>query len=300
MTRALLRALCGAVLTIVAVHGAAAEEVQTRLNGLTLDGNLEFAPGKAPEEGVMLLVHGTLAHNKMELIANLQRLLAARGVSTLAVNLSLGVNDRHGFFDCGRLHTHRYGDAIEEIDAWVGWLKSQGVLDITVAGHSRGAAQVAAYALQQRDPAIGAVVLLAPTTFDAARTAEAYQARYGVDLAELVKRAQSLVSAGRGGEWLPGVGFLNCDNATVTAASFVSYYGASTAMHTPALMTRLRQRTLVVVAGADALFPDLAAAVAPLDGTREISVKTVEGADHFFLDLFAEDASDVIAAFLTR
>ncbi len=282
------------------VSGAQAEEVRTRLRGTTLNGELMLTEGKQLEDGVTLLVHGTLAHNKMELIANLQRLLAARGVSTLAVNLSLGISDRHGFFDCGRLHTHRYGDAVEEIAAWVGWLKNQGVLDIAVAGHSMGGAQVAAFVAGNDDPAITAMVLLAPATFDAARAAEAYRARYENDLGEIVTRAMTLVRAGREGDWLTGSGFLTCENATVTAGTFLSYYAPAAPRDTPTLLRRVSTRTLVVVAGADAFVPDLAAAVAPLDGTRDISVKTVDGADHFFLDLFAEDAADLIATFLTR
>lgn len=287
-------------LVLALVSGAQAEEVRTRLRGVTLNGELVLTGGKQLEDGVTLLVHGTLAHNKMELIANLQRLLAARGVSTLAINLSLGLSDRHGFFDCGRLHTHRYGDAVEEISAWVGWLKNQGVLDIAIAGHSMGGAQVAAFAAGNDDPAIVAYVLLAPATFDPARVAEAYRARYEADLPDIVTRAQARVRAGGDGDWLPGIGFLTCENATVTAGTFLSYYAPAVARDTPTLLRRIATRTLVVVAGADALMPELAAAVAPFDGTREISVKTVEGADHFFLDLFAEDASDVIAAFLTR
>jgi alpha/beta superfamily hydrolase len=287
-------------LVLAFLSGAQAEEVRTRLRGVTLNGELVLTDGRQLEDGVTLLVHGTLAHNKMELIANLQRLLAARGVSTLAINLSLGLSDRHGFFDCGRLHTHRYGDAVEEISAWVGWLKNQGVLDIAIAGHSVGGAQVAAFAAGNDDPAIKALVLLAPTTFDPARVAAAYRARYEADLPDINARAQALVRAGRDGDWLPGIGFLNCENATVTAGTFLSYYAPAAPRDTPTLLRRVSTRTLVVVAGADALVPDLAAAVAPLDGTREISVKTIEGADHFFLDLFAEDAADLIAAYLTR
>src|SRR5262245_57576967 len=88
---------------IVGVSAARAEEVRTRLRGTTLNGELTLTAGKQLEDGVTLIVHGSLAHDKMELIAALQKLMAARGVSTLAINLSLGINDRHGFFDCGRL-----------------------------------------------------------------------------------------------------------------------------------------------------------------------------------------------------
>ena len=58
-----------------------------------------------------------------------------------------------------------------------------------------------------------------------------------------------------------------------------------------------------LVAGADDVVPDLAPAVAPLarKGTRdrgEITVRTVDGADHFFRDLYNEDAADLIAEWI--
>jgi pimeloyl-ACP methyl ester carboxylesterase len=295
-----LKLLLAVPMMLAVVQGAAAEEVRTRLRGTTLNGELSVASGKQMEDGVTLLVHGTLAHNKMELMGVLQRQLSSRGISTLAINLSLGINDRHGFFDCGRLHTHRYTDAIEEISAWVGWLKNQGVLDISILGHSMGGAQVAAFAAGNDDPSISNIVLLAPATYDAARSEAAYQARFGADLAELRSRAQRQVVIAGDGAWMPGVGFLTCENATVTMGSFLSYYMPNAARDTPTLLKRMTTRTLVVVAGQDALVPELAAAVAPLDGTRDISVKTIEGADHFFLDLYGEDAADAIATFLTR
>jgi pimeloyl-ACP methyl ester carboxylesterase len=295
-----LKLFLAAVLTLAAVNGASAEEVRTRLRGTTLNGELTVAKGKQMEDGVVLLVHGALAHNKMELMRVLQRQLQARGLSSLAINLSLGINDRHGFFDCGRLHTHRYIDAVEEIAAWVGWLKNQGVLEIAILGHSLGGAQVTAFAAGNDDPAITNIVLLAPATFDAARVEAAYQERYGANLAELRAQAQKQVVSAGDGAWMAGVGFLTCENATVTTGSFLSYYMPSALRDTPTLLKRMSTRTLVVVAGADAVVPELAAAVAPLDGTRDISVKTIDGADHFFLDLYGEDAADAIAAFLTR
>ena len=57
--------------------------------------------------------------------------------------------------------------------------------------------------------------------------------------------------------------------------------------------------TFVVVAGADELVPGVADALeAPGVATRKISV--VDGADHFFRDLYGEDLADAIATFLNR
>jgi len=279
---------------------AAAEEVTTRHRGLTLNANLEMAKDKGLEDGVVLIAHGMLAHNRMELIAALQRLLQDRGLSTLAINFGLGVDNRHGFFDCGRLHTHRWMDALDELDAWIGWLKTQGATEIALLGHSQGGAQVALYAADRNDPAVSAIVLLAPATFDRERVTAGYRQRHGTDLAPLLARALELLRSGRGETRIDRIGFLSCENATATASSIAGWYGPSPLRHTPNLLPRIRQRTLVVAAGADAIVPDLIDEVGPMDGQGEISVRIVEGADHFFLDLYAEEVADAVAAWLQR
>jgi pimeloyl-ACP methyl ester carboxylesterase len=282
------------------VGAVQAEVVQTRHRGLTINANLEIADGKGLEDGVILIAHGLLAHGRMELIAALQRLLKERGLSTLAITFGLGIDDRRGFFDCGRLHTHRWTDALDELDAWIGWLKTQGATGIALLGHSQGGAQVAAYAAERNDPAIDAIMLLAPATFDPGRIGASYRQRFGTDLGPVLARAQELLRSGHGEAWLSQIGFLSCENATATAASVVGWYAPSPLRHTPDLLPRISRRTLVVAAGADAVVPDLIDAVRSMDGQGEIALRIIDGADHFFLDLYAEDAADAIAGWLQR
>ena len=78
----------------------------------------------------------------------------------LSQSISATNIDRRGFYDCGRLRTHRWSDALDEIDAWIGWLKTQGATEIALLGRRQGGAQVALYAAERNDPAVGAVVLL--------------------------------------------------------------------------------------------------------------------------------------------
>jgi pimeloyl-ACP methyl ester carboxylesterase len=281
----------------------AAEDVETRHRGLTLLGNLELADGKGIEEGVALIVHGTLAHHKMEIIADLQKNLKTRGISSLAVTLSLGQSARTGFFDCAKVHAHRPLDTLDEIDAWIGWLKNNGATDIVLVGHSQGANHVAVYGAERNDSSVSALVLLAPATFDFPKVAEAYKARYGADLADLVAVAQALVQSGQAVERISPIGFLSCADATATAGAIVGWYAPSPLRDTPTVLPRERVRTLVIVAGNDELMPDLGPAVQPLErptarNAGEIKVQTVEGADHFFRDLFIEDAADMIVAWL--
>ena len=282
---------------------AAAEEVSTRYHGLTLLGNMELADGKGPEDGIALIVHGVLAHGRMETIASLQKNLVARGVSSLAITLSLGQDRRTGMFDCGKLHAHRPYDALDEIDAWIGWLKNNGATDITLIGHSSGGNQVAVYGVERRDNSVSGLVLLAPATFDFNRIADAYKARYDAELPPILDKARALVQAGQGVEKIEGIGFLSCPNATATADSVVGWYTPSPLRDTPTVLPREPVRTFVIVAGADEVVPDLGPAVIPLarpaaKGRGEIKVRTVEGADHFFRDIYNDDAADLIAEWL--
>jgi pimeloyl-ACP methyl ester carboxylesterase len=296
----MVRILCAVLAALLVGAPLHAEEVRTRHRGMTLNAILEMAPGKGLEDGVMLIAHGLLAHNRLELIAALQRGLRDKGLSTLAINFALGVDDRHGMFDCGRLHTHRPADALDEIEAWIGWLKTQGATEIALLGHSQGGAQVALYAAERRDPAVGAVVLLAPATFDAAEVAAAYEQRHGAPLAPVLARAEELLRSGRGETPIDRIGFLYCPNATATASSIVGWYAPSPLRNTPTLLPRIRQRTLVVAAGADTVVPDLTAQLRTLEGQANLTAHVLDGADHFFLDLHGEDAVDTIVDWLRR
>jgi pimeloyl-ACP methyl ester carboxylesterase len=281
----------------IAASWAHATEVFLPYKGLALDANLELAPGKQAADGVILITHGGLAHRDMELIATLQKLLKARGYNTLAINLGLGLNNRHGMYDCTVTHRHLNDDAADEIGAWVNWLQKQGAKRVALLGHSRGGAQTALYAAERDNGLVKAVVLLAPATKDNT-SAAIYQRRYQKPLEPMLEQARKLIDAGKGSTVLEHVGLLNCGDTTASASSFVSYYGQDPRLDSPNLIPRLKKPTLVVVAGSDEAVIGLDKKVAPLaDGTR-VQMKVIEGADHTFRDLFADDAADAIDTFL--
>ena len=281
--------LCFALVS-AAAH---ADEVELRHGDLTLLGNLVVAEDAALSEGVVLMVHGTLAHHGMEIMATLQDLLAERGFASLAVTLSLGQDRRRGMFDCTAPHRYRHEDALDEIAAWVAWLKRRGAVKLALLGHSRGGNQVAWSAAERPDPALRAVILLAPATWDAEAAAAAYEKRYGRRLAELLARAESLAPDAT----MENVGFLYCPDAEVSAASFLSHYRDEPRRDTPALLPRIALPTLVIAGSADETVPGLEARVTPhLDADTRLAV--VEDADHFFRDLFADEVADLIEEFL--
>lgn len=302
----LVRGLSGAAALAAMLAGmpaalvAAEREVVLQHGGLALTGRLVLKDGARLADGVVLLTHGTLAHNGMELIANLQKAMAERGVSSLAITLGLGIDKRQGMFDCAAPHRHRHEDAVEEIGAWLGWLKGEGAAKITLMGHSRGGNQTAWFAAERLDPAVKSVVLLAPATWSAKGRDAGYEKSYKKPLKPVLDRAAALVSSGKGGEMMQGVDFLYCPAAAVSAETFVSYYKSEPRMDTPALLPKIKVPVLVIAGSEDKVVEGLPEAVEPIADGEKVSLAVIDGADHFFLDLYAEDVAEMVASFVAN
>lgn len=276
----------------VALSGSvAAREVTLRHGSLSLGATLELPRGRTLADGVVVMVHGTMAHRDTELMRHFRRLLGEKGHGTLAINLSLGLDRREGMFDCALPSTHRAEDALAEIGAWMDWAARQGARRVTLLGFSRGGQQAAWYAAERAHANLANVVLLAPIV--ARDFSDRYEARFGKPLALLLVHAQ-------GAALLRGVGFLNCDRTTVGADSFLSYYAPKPASELAATLPRIGVPTLVVVAGGDEIVHGLDSRIAPLVDGRRVRMTVVPGSDHFFRDLYGEDAADAIDEFLKR
>ncbi len=294
-TRHLVRFVCTAAFGLAAI-AVEAKEVTLSHKGLTLNANLELAADKKLADGAILITHGMLAHRDMEALVYLRNLLKEKGYNTLAINLGLGLNNRHDMYDCKVTHRHRQTDAADEISAWVDWLKKQGANRATVLGHSNGGAQTALYAAERNNALIKAVVLMAPATHDN-NNAASFQKRYQKPLAPVLEKAQKLVKEGKGTTVLEHTDFLYCPDTSVTADAFVSYYGPNR-LDTPTLIPKIKKPTLVVVAGSDDVVIGLDKKVAPLADGKHVQMKVIDSADHFFRDLYADDAVEAIGAFL--
>ncbi|MBC8049629.1 MAG: alpha/beta hydrolase [Chitinophagales bacterium] len=279
---------------------AGAAEVATEHQGLDVLGNLELAGGKSLKaDGVILLLHDTLAHHRMEVISAQQDILKEQGVNSLAITLSLGLDKRRGMYNCTIEQDHRHDDALEEIDTWVAWLKEKGATSITLGGHGRGAAQAALYAERKNDKAIRRLVLISPLaqSFD---TAEAeYQARYRRPLREILVQAEKFVSQDAADELLEGAGFLECPAPKVTAGAFSDYYSASPRFFTPNLMAGVKIPALIVVGDQDRSAAEIMAAMQS-QPSKNATLATIPGADHFFSDLFADQLADRIRDFVKK
>ena len=150
------------------------------------------AESEADRPGYVALLHGTLAHNDMEIMRSLREVLHEEGIASLAVTLSLGVDDRSGMYDCNAEHRHRHTDAIGELEAWRKWLVERGYPRQVLLGHSRGGNQVAWYLTQQHPQSVVAAVLVAPQLWQRDKAAAAYAERFGVPLQAQLDRAEQL------------------------------------------------------------------------------------------------------------
>lgn len=263
---------------------AGADEVRLDTGEVTVSANVMYGEENELSGTVFLLLHGTLAHKDMEIMATLQSVLQESGYSSLAINLSLNVDDRHGFYDCAVPHTHRAEDALDELDTWIAWLEEQGADRVILLGHSRGANQVARYAAAKTGSEgllIGGTILLAPST--------------GAGDAVALDEA----SRATADEWLPQkIDFLHCRDAQVSVASYLSYMGPNSNADTLAVLEKLQVPTLVISGTADTVVPELPQRMAKINNAA-VAYAQIDGADHFFRDLFAYDVVDAITEFIS-
>ena len=274
-----------------------AKEVTLNHQGLTLNANLEKVDNW-PNGTVVLMTHGTLAHNKMEIMSTIQGLLSDQDVSSLAINLSLGLDNRHEFYDCSTAHNHKHTDALDEIGVWLSWLKRNGVKQVVLLGHSRGGNQTAWFAVERDNELIKKVVLIAPQTWSMEYATKNYKKQYEKDLGPLLNKAQSLVQAGKGSTQLRNIDFIYCKDTTATANAFVSYYNNNPNMDTPYLMPKIKKPLLVIAATEDKVVKNLGNITQPLSDKHGFQLNVIEGADHSFRDLYVDEVVEGIIEFI--
>jgi len=275
-----------------------ADEVTVKQGDTELRADLTLAEGKTAKDGVIMLLHGTLAHNKMEIMQALGDLLNERGYNTLNVNLSYALDKRPSeMLDCTIEHQHKHEDAVAELDTWMNWLKEQGASKVAVLGHSRGGNQVAWYASEKDSDLLEKVIAVAPATADAANAAKEYEERYKKSLADIMTEATKLAGDGKGANIMAFPGFVYCENAKAAADSVVSYYKDDERKNTPSLLPKIKKPMLIVMGSADEVVADLPA---KLESVKQdnLKVETVDGADHFFMDLYADELADKVATFV--
>ncbi len=294
------RALIVALAIVSCAAGRAlSEEVTIKHSDLTLNANLESPESEQSASQVILILHGLLGHNQGAIVRTFQAGFLKNGWTSLAPNLSLGIGDRHGNFDCATPHRYRLIDAVDELGAWMTWLKARGVRRVILVGHSLAANQVMAFASARGDPSIAGIILLAPSTQGYKRVVSIYETRYGVELEPLLSRARELVGNGQGDTLLKPVDFIFCPQTAVGAASFFDYYGEGNSVRDlPAMLQKVETPIMIIAASKDDRQPDLIERVTPFVDDKRVYLSIVDGAGHFFRDLFDDKALDYAVDFI--
>jgi len=278
-----------------------AEPIKISHQGLKLNAELAKAGDDWTRGPVVLMTHGTLAHSGMEIMKGLQDMLVSRDISSLAINLSLGLDNRDSaMYECATPHNHTHADAVGEIGAWLEWLQSQGAEQIALLGHSRGGNQTAWFAAERPAAGFTHVFLVAPGGWDTEHEAEHYQERYGKDLQPVMKQAQDLVAAGKGDQLIQPLDFIYCEQTAASASAILGYYGAAQLRNSAELLPKIKAPVVVFVGSEDKVLADLAEKMEPLADGDQIQMEILEGADHFFRDLYSEDIADMIAESLEQ
>ncbi len=287
------------LLLLTASTATHAKEVTQQYRGMTLNANLELADGKTLKDGVVLILHGMMAHNRMEIIESSQQILLENNRSSLAINLSLGIDNRHGFYDCNWPQTHTSEDSLDELDQWVEWLFKQGVEEIVIMAHSRGANQAMVYMTERKKSVVKHLVLLAPNTVKSAKMQ--YEGRYGDIFDETIAKAEKLIKAGKGGELIEKIDFSFCPRSTISADTFYSYYAVDDKFRQYQLhLPNMPVPTLIITGTQDERQPDLEEVITPYIDGKQVRLSRVENAGHFFQDFNLEEAVESAVEFITE
>jgi len=285
-----------ALLLLIMAELCVAEEVTQSFNGITVNANLEMAAGKDFNDGMVLILHGMMGHNKMELVVASQQILLENDLSSLAINLSLNLDNRHGYFDCNLPQAHLQQNAVKELALWVDWLRQRGVRKIVLMSHSRGANQAMVYAAENSDPEISHVILLAPGADDVKGS---YEKRYGPIFDANVRRMQERIGLNKGGEPVSNIDFWFCPRAEVTPDSFISYYGPDSKFRQfHKYLGKIQVPVLVIAGSQDERFPNIPEQIGPMIDNQRLFLVVIEDSGHFFRDLNIEEAVEALIEFI--
>ena len=96
---------------------------------------------------------------------------------------------------------------------------------------------------------------------------------------------------------LKNIRFLHCAKTNVTAASFLGYYDLKE-MDTSLLLRKIKIPVIVLTASDDTVEPDLTADMKKAKRGKNIKLEVIDGASHFFRDLYLEDVVDSVTKFI--
>ena len=172
------------------------------------------------------------------------------------------------------------------------YLKQQGFEKIVVTGHSRGGRQVSAYLAGASDePAVVGGVLIASGLSRNERSIANYKKDTGLDLPELLAQFAKLPQD----QYVDVPKFIYCDNPQVTAGAFIAEYEDNPTHSAPLNIQKVTDIPILVIGGSeDTVVPNIESDFESLVDQENVTVEVIDGADHFFRDLYADDVATMI------
>ena len=281
--------LCSFVLfcSVVGSTVLIAEPIQMKHGDLRLNASYQTADNKS--NPFFLILHGTFGSHEMEIISTMQTLLTDEGYGSLAITLSLGEDNRSGFFDCSHTIISTHDNAELELGFWMKQIKSWGYNSINLVGHSRGGAQIASYAKNHKEN-INKLFLIAPQVWGKHHQQDNFQSPLKLPLDDVLKKLQANPQMR-----LKNQQVLHCSNAIVTSESFLSYYDEFPEKNTPTIIKTTTIKTKIYLGDSDPLSKKLLAQNDIFEANENIETQMIEDADHFFRDFAIEDiVSDML------
>lgn len=262
-------------------HAAASTVHETLPNKIVAAA--DYRPGIKTKPAVLLL-HGFMTTNQLNLIQAMAETVSASGNAVLAPTLSLRIDNRQGGLPCDAIHTHTMEDDLAEIDFWVNWLHEQGYQRIILIGHSTGALQAMVYLAGTPHPAVtqtlAASLLFFGQTPDALAQEQIQAATQRLDAGDAALAKYSL-------SYCHG-------NFLAPAAVYLSYakYDRQAVLD---LLNRLPQVTKIILAGNDHRLDEQWTYA--LRRTRH-HVSVIPDAGHFFDGVQEFDFLDAVQQFV--
>ncbi|MEE4244906.1 MAG: hypothetical protein V2I33_05820 [Kangiellaceae bacterium] len=281
MNKGILISLISVWLTCLLSNPLNAEPVSITYNKLKLNGNM--MPSADKTKPFFIIVHGTWATHNMELPTTLQELLFESDYGSLAITLSMNLSDRKTNYACNKPLKVGHDDNINEIGLWLDYLAKLGYRNIHAIGHSRGGSQLALFN-QRNDSTIKFQYLIAPMTFE-------YDATL---LAKLNSKADDEIITDRK--------VLYCDKVTTNVGVLKNLFGTKPEKNTPSILSKSKMPTVVFLGSEDPLTKSFKSEENTSKLVNRLSYQEIliDGAGHFFRDLYSDEIVEHIVEFIER
>jgi len=296
----IMKNLLATFLILFSTYGFADEVKLKDLNGF-------YSSGAIKSKSIVMILHGTRGHQNLEIITSLRDSLLENNIDSLTINLSYGIQNRdNDFLPCDIEHTHKQSESQKEIKLWYEYVKKMEYEKIYLIGHSRGGLDMINFYERldkNNKTSISSIFLLAPISDGWEDTIMDYKEKYNINLIHLKNEPTKKLS----------INFLGCENATVYSDSFLDYYYIFVDAHGFQAHEDIYDRALtlhlvntlskvhIITASEDTIAPDTYERVNDVIKFRKnIELHIIDGADHFFRDIYFDDLMDIVLEVITE